>query len=278
VGPLLVPKTHGEEGATGGRLAGKVAIVTGAGSSGPGVGNGKAVSILFAREGAKVVCVDAVVERADETVAAIVAEGGVASSCAVDVSKRDDCERMAAVAVERYGRLDILHNNVGILSLQGIREVTEDDWNRMLAVNLTSMVLTTQAALPHLEAAGGGAIINVTSIAALRTYGPLTAYQTTKAGIIGLTISLAGQLADKRIRVNAIAPGQIWTPIVAAILSPQMREERRQSGLIQDEGTPWDVAWGAVYLASDEARWVTGQVLVIDAGVTLTMRGGNRRE
>jgi NAD(P)-dependent dehydrogenase (short-subunit alcohol dehydrogenase family) len=259
-----------------GRLAGKVAIVTGAGSSGPGVGNGKAVSTLFAREGAKVMCVDSVVERADETVATIVAEGGAASSWAVDVSKRADCERMAAVAAERYGRLDILYNNVGILSLQGIREVTEDEWNRMLAVNLTSMVFTTQAVLPHLEAAGGGAIVNVTSIAALRSYGLLTAYQATKAGIVGLTISLAGQLADKRIRVNAIAPGQVWTPLVAGLLSTEMREERRQSGLIQDEGTPWDIAWGAVYLASDEARWVTGQMLVIDGGVTLTMRGGNR--
>lgn len=259
-----------------GRLAGKVAIVTGAGSSGPGMGNGKAVAVLFAREGARVLCVDSVVERADETVAVITAEGGVASACAVDVTQRDDCARMAAVAIERYGRLDILHNNVGIISLQGIREVTEDEWDRMVAVNVTSMVLTTQAALPHLEAAGGGAIINVTSIAALRTYGPMTAYQTTKAAIVGLTISLAGQLGEKRIRVNAIAPGQVWTPLVAGVLSPELREERRRSGLIQDEGTAWDVAWGAVYLASDEARWVTGQVLVIDGGGTLTMRGGNR--
>ena len=116
----------------------------------------------------------------------------------------------------------------------------------------------------------------VASIAALRAYGPVTAYQTTKAGILGLTISLAGQLADQRIRVNAIAPGQVWTPLVAEFMSPQLRDERRQSGLIQDEGTAWDVAWGAVYLASDEARCVTGQVLVIDGGVTLTMRGGNR--
>ncbi|MBV9357834.1 MAG: SDR family oxidoreductase [Chloroflexi bacterium] len=108
----------------------------------------------------------------------------------------------------------------------------------------------------------------------MRAYGRLTAYQTTKAGVIGLTISLASELADKRIRVNAIAPGQVWTPMVAAVMSPELREERRRSGLLQDEGTAWDVAWGAVYLASDEARWVTGHVLVIDAGVTLTMRGG----
>jgi NAD(P)-dependent dehydrogenase (short-subunit alcohol dehydrogenase family) len=135
-------------------------------------------------------------------------------------------------------------------------------------------VFPTQAALPHLEASGRGAIINVSSIAAMRHYGRLAAYQTTKAGVIGLTISLAGELAEQRIRVNAIAPGQVWTPLVAGIATPELREDRRRSGLIQEEGTAWDVAWGAVYLASDEARWVTGHVLVIDAGVTLTMRGG----
>lgn len=186
------------------------------------------------------------------------------------------CEQMAAAAVDRYGGVHILHNNVGIVSLQGIRDVTREEWDRTLAVNLTSMMLTTQAALPHLEAAGGGAIINVSSLAAMRVYGPVTAYQATKAAILGLTISLAGELADKQIRVNAIAPGQIWTPSVAHFMTPALREERRRSGLIQEEGTAWDVAWGAVYLASDEARWITGQILVIDGDVSLTMRGGNR--
>jgi NAD(P)-dependent dehydrogenase (short-subunit alcohol dehydrogenase family) len=261
-----------------GRLAGKVAIVTGAGSRGPGVGNGKAVAILFAREGAKVLCVDVVGARAVETVEQIAAEGGVASAFTADVTEREACGEMVAAAVERYGRLDVLHNNVGIDSLLGIREVTEEDWNRTLTVNLTSMVFTTQAALPHLEAAGGGAIVNVSSIAALRAFGPMTAYQASKAGILGLTVSLAGQLADKRIRVNAIAPGQVWTPLVAELAGPDLREERRLAGLIQDEGTAWDVGWAAVYLASDEARWVTGQTLVIDGGVTLTVRGGNRPE
>ena len=256
------------------RLKGKVALVTGAGSRGPGVGNGKAAATLFAREGAKVVCVDQVLERAAETVAAIESEGGVASAVAADVTKRDECDRMAAVAIERYGRLDILHNNVGIGARQGIREVTEDEWDRVMAVNLKSMVFATQAAIPHLEAASGGSIINIASIAALRHYRGTTAYQTTKAGVIGLTISLAGDLGEKRIRVNCIAPGQVWTPMAASHMSPERRAERQRSGLLPDEGTAWDIAWGAVYLASDEARWVTGQVLVIDAGVTLTVRGG----
>jgi NAD(P)-dependent dehydrogenase (short-subunit alcohol dehydrogenase family) len=256
-----------------GRLAGKVAVVTGAGSRGPGVGNGKAAAILFAREGASVLCVDQGIERAEETCAIIADEGNVATSFGADVTDRAACEAMIATAAERYGHLDILHNNVGIASLQSVRDVTEEEWDHVMAVNVKSMVLATQAAIPHLETAGGS-IINISSIAALRAMGPLTAYSTSKAGIIGLTTVLAGQLADKRIRVNCIAPGQVWTPMVAEVTGPQARVQRRDASLIQDEGTAWDVGWAAVFLASDESRWVTGQVLVIDGGVTLTMRDG----
>jgi NAD(P)-dependent dehydrogenase (short-subunit alcohol dehydrogenase family) len=261
-----------------GRLAGKVAIVTGAGSSGPGVGNGKATAILFAREGARVLCVDQHLERAEETCALIRAEGGAASAFAGDVSRRADCAALASAAVERYGRLDILHNNVGIPSYHGIRDVTEEEWDRVLNVNLKSVVLTTQAALPHLEAAGGGSVVNVASIGAFRYLAPASmAYQASKAGIVGLTLSLAGQLAQHRIRVNCIAPGQVYTPMVAPLLAPEGREQRRRAGLLQEEGTAWDVGWAAVYLASDEARWVTAQVLVVDAGVTATLRSGGER-
>jgi NAD(P)-dependent dehydrogenase (short-subunit alcohol dehydrogenase family) len=257
----------------GDRLKGKVAIITGAGSIGPGLGNGKAAAILFAREGASVLCVDQALERAEETVAMIHAEGGAASAMAADVTRREDCQRMVATAVAEYGRLDILDNNVGISSTEGLADMTDDEWDRVMAVNLKSVVLATQAAVPAMEAAGGGAIINLSSIAALRVYpAGLMAYQTTKAGVIGLSVSLAGQLGDKRIRVNCIAPGQVWTPRIEARFTPEGRERRRLSGLIQDEGTAWDVGWAAVYLASDEARWVTGQVLVVDAGATLTMR------
>ena len=195
------------------------------------------------------------------------------------MTKLGDCQQMVAAAIERYGRLDILQNNVGISDpRQGIREVTEEAWDHVMSVNLKSMVFASQAAIPHLEAAGGGAIINTSSIAGLRHYRGIAAYQTSKAGVIGLTISMAGDLGEKRIRVNAIAPGQVWTPMAASHMSPQRRAERQRSGMIQDEGTAWDIGWAAVYLASDEARWVTAQVLVVDAGVTLTMRGGSTEE
>jgi NAD(P)-dependent dehydrogenase (short-subunit alcohol dehydrogenase family) len=121
---------------------------------------------------------------------------------------------------------------------------------------------------------GGGSVINIASIAALRHYYGIPAYQASKAGILGLTINLAGDLGEKRIRVNAICPGQVWTPMTAAHMSPARRAERERSGMIQEEGTAWDIGWAAVFLASDESRWVTAQVLVIDAGVTLTTRGG----
>jgi NAD(P)-dependent dehydrogenase (short-subunit alcohol dehydrogenase family) len=256
------------------RLAGKVALVTGAGSRAAGVGNGKATSILFAREGAKVVCVDHILDRAAETVADIEKEGGTAVAVAADVTNRGDCEQMIGVAIEKYGRLDILHNNVGIGSRQGIREVTEDEWDRVMAVNLKSIIFSTQAAVPHMEAAGGGSIINIASIAALRHYHGIPAYQTSKAGIIGLSLNLAGDLGEKKIRVNTICPGQVWTPMAASHMSPARRAVRQKSGFIQEEGTAWDIAWCAVFLASDESRWITAQVISVDAGVTFTTRGG----
>lgn len=248
-----------------GRLAGKVAIVTGAGSRGPGVGNGKAAAILFAREGASVLCVDLVLDRAQETVDAILAEGGVASAYAADVSQQSECRAMAAAAVARYGALDILHNNVGIGSGQSLAEVTEEEWDHVMAVNVRSAVLASQAAADLMR--DGGAIINVASIAAYRAYPP--AYTTSKTALIGLTISLAGQLGERRIRVNCIAPGQVYTPMVAESITPESRAVRAQGGVIKDEGTAWDIGWAAVFFASDESRWVTGQTLLVDAGISV---------
>ena len=253
-----------------GRLAGKVAVVTGAGSRGPGLGNGKATAILFAREGARVLCVDLARERAEETVGLIRAEGGVAEALVADVTRGDDCRAMVAAAVERWGGLDVLHNNVGIESRKDLLEVTEEEWDRVLAVDLKSMFLATQHAAPAMIERGGGAIVCVSSVAGLRGHGR-TAYAAAKAGVIGFVQSVAVQLGPRGVRINAIAPGTVWTPMVES-LGPEARERRRRATPLGTEGTGWDVAWGAVYLASDEARWVTGQTLVIDAGLTATTR------
>jgi NAD(P)-dependent dehydrogenase (short-subunit alcohol dehydrogenase family) len=257
-----------------GRLAGKVAIVTGAGSRGVGIGNGKAAAILFAREGASVVCADQIAARAEETVATICAEGGTASVFECDVSLQAECQRLAATAVERYGRVDILQNNVGIPSNQVLAEITEEAWDQVMTVNVRSMVLAAQAVVPHMVSNGGGAIINISSIAGLRAYpARSTAYTTSKAAVVGLTMALAGQLGKDHVRVNCIAPGQVFTPLVAERLDAEGRQRRATSGLIKDEGSAWDIGWAAVYLASEEARWVTGQVFTIDAGITITIPG-----
>ena len=236
------------------RLAGKIAIVTGAGSRGPGVGNGKATAILMAREGARVLCVDAQKDRAEETVALIHAERGEALAFAADVTRKADCDAMVAEADSRWGGLDVLHNNVGIESRQLLMDTTEEEWDRVMAVDLKSMLLATQAAVPALERRGGGAITCVSSVAALRGAGR-TAYAAAKAGVLGFVVSVAIQLAPKAIRVNAIAPGTVWTPMVED-LGSEMRERRRRAIPLGVEGTAWDVGWAAVYLASAEARWV----------------------
>ncbi len=256
----------------GDRLKGKIAIVTGAGSRGPGLGNGKAASILFAREGARVLCVDQVLARAEEAVGLIRDEGGVAAAFAADVTRAAACEAMVADAVRRWGGLDILHNNVGIESRMDLMETQEDDWDRVMTVDLKSMLLATRAAVPAMQKRGGGAVVCVSSVAGLRGHGR-TAYATAKAGVIGFVRSVAVQLGPKGIRVNAIAPGAVWTPMVES-LGPEMRERRRRANPLGTEGTAWDIGWGAVYLASDEARWVTGQTLIIDGGITVTTREG----
>jgi NAD(P)-dependent dehydrogenase (short-subunit alcohol dehydrogenase family) len=253
-----------------GRLAGKVAIVTGAGSRGPGLGNGKAAAVLFAREGARVLCVDAVLERAAETVAQIEGEGGQAVAHAGDVTDAGACAAMVEAAVARWGGLDVLHNNVGIESRKDLLDTSETEWDRVLKVDLTSMFLATRAAVPALAARGGGAVICVSSVAAIRGHGR-TAYAAAKAGVLGLVKSLAVQLGRQGIRINAIAPGMVWTPMVQS-LGVEERERRRRIAPLGTEGTGWDVGWGAVFLASDEARWITGQTLVIDGGLSLTTR------
>ena len=253
------------------RLEGKVAIVTGAGSRGPGVGNGKAAAVLFAREGASVLLVDALVERAEETLAMIESEGGTASVFQADVTKEDDCRDMVNAAVERYGRLDVLDNNVGISLRKTVPEIDMADWDKVQSTNVRSMVLTSRHAIPRMIETGGGSIINISSGAGIEAIGD-AAYTTSKAAVIGLTIAMAGDHGREGIRVNCVAPGVVFTPMVAHRLDDDMRQHRRNSTMLGTEGTAWDVGYAALFLASDEARWVTGHVLSVDAGMSVTSR------
>ena len=255
------------------RLEGKVAIVTGAGSSGEGVGNGKAASILFAREGAKVLLVDFQEDRARETLQIIQEEGGVASTLQGDMTKLEDCERMAQAAMERYGRVDILDNNVGISQRGTVVEVSEDDWDKVMTVNLKTIMLASKAVIPQIIASGGGgAIINISSIAGLRAHSS-TPYSASKAGVIGLTFSMAADHAADGIRVNVIAPGLVYTPMVAPRMNDDLRQYRSEAAPLKTEGTGWDVGYAALFLASDGARWITGICLPVDAGLTAVHPG-----
>ncbi len=259
-----------------GRLAGKVAIVSGAGASGEVLGNGKATAILFAREGAKVLCADAVEERARETADAIGKEGGVASVIRCDVSKAADCKAMVEAAVQRYGRLDIVDNNVGISVRADVVEVKEEDWDRVMAVNVKSIMLTAKYAVPHMARSGGGSIINVSSIAGLRA-NQSTPYSTSKAAVIGITRSMAGDHGRQGIRVNCIVPGLIYGPMVAPRMDAALRETRKQASALGTEGTGWDIGWAAVFFASDESRWITGVALPVDAGLLVMSPVTNAR-
>ena len=251
------------------RLEGKVAIVTGAGSSGPGVGNGRATATLFAREGAKVLLVDITEERAAETMEMIQAEGGVASTVQADVTKADDCERMVQTCIERYGRLDILDNNVGISRRGTVVEVSEEDWDHIMAVNVKTIVMASKFAIPRMIEAGGGSIINISSIAGLRAHSS-TPYTASKAAVIGLTISMAADHGPDGIRTNCIAPGLVYTPMVAPRMDDDLRQVRSSSAPLRTEGTAWDIGNAALFLASDEARWINGVVLPVDAGLVAT--------
>ena len=252
------------------RLAGKVAIVTGAGSSGPGVGNGRAAATLFAREGARVLLADVSLARAEETLALIEAEGGAASAIAADVTNAEDCARMVDACMERYGRLDILDNNVGISRRGTVVEVTEQAWDEVMAVNVKSIVLASKYAIPRMIDSGdGGSIINISSIAGLRAHSS-TPYTASKAAVIGLTISMAADHGPDGIRTNCIAPGLVYTPMVAPRMDDDLRAIRSQAAPLGTEGTAWDIGNAALFLASDEARWVNGVVLPVDAGLVAT--------
>ncbi len=251
------------------RLEGKVAVITGAGSSGPGLGTGKAASILFAREGARVLLVDRNPQAAEETLATIREEGGEASIIGADVTLAVDCQAIADAAVERYGALHILFNNVGITGPGSPTDVEESVWDNVLDVNLKSMMLTTKYAVPKMMDAGGGSIINMSSIAGVRAGSGAASvpYSASKAGVIGMSETMAVHLGRDNVRVNVIAPGHIYTPMVGGTMEPITRERRRKAGPLGVEGNAWDIAYAALFLASDESRWVSGVVLPVDAGL-----------
>jgi len=251
-------------------LDGKVAIVTGAGSRDSGIGNGRAATILLAREGARVGLIDAVPEWAAETLRMIESEGGTALVTTADVTDSEACRAAVGAVVEAWGRLDILVNNVGVGGPPGTAvEVDPEEWDRAMRVNVASMMLMAKHAIPELLKQGGGAIVNLASVAGLQGGHPTLLYPTTKAAVIGLTRAMAAHHGPDGIRVNAIAPGMVYTPMVYSRgMTQEMREERRRRSLLQTEGTGWDVGAAVVYLASDDARWVTGIVLPVDAGAS----------
>jgi NAD(P)-dependent dehydrogenase (short-subunit alcohol dehydrogenase family) len=255
-----------------GRVEGKVAIVTGAGSTpGPGVGTGKATAILLAREGARVLLVDLHPERAEETKAVIADEGGECEVFGADVTKAAPCEAMVKAALDAFGTVDILVNNVGLASLGTVVDTTEEAWDRALDINLRSAFLASKYAVPIMADKGAGAIVNVSSISALRGDGTL-AYSSAKGGLLAMTVDMAYSHGRQGIRVNAIAPGHITTPMVLSVSAPGARAEfmntlRAEAGLLGTPGTGWDVGYAATFLASDEARWITGACLPVESGV-----------
>jgi NAD(P)-dependent dehydrogenase (short-subunit alcohol dehydrogenase family) len=259
-----------------GRLQGKVAIVTGAGSSGPGWGNGKATAVLFAREGAKVLAIDVSLAALDETRALIDGAGGVCAAVRADVSAARDVEAMVERCLEAFGRVDILHNNVGIVEMGGAVDASEESWNRVMDVNVKSMFLTCKHVLPQMERQGGGAIVNIASIAGIRWLGvPYVSYAASKAAVLQLTQAIAMEYARKGIRANAILPGLMDTPMIVTPLSSayggdaeRMRAARAAECPTGKMGDAWDVAYAALFLASDEAKYVTGTQLVVDGGLT----------
>ena len=253
------------------RLDGKVAVVTGAGTQSDVAGTGQATAVLLAREGAKVLLTDRSAENAGKTLAVIEEEGGTASVFAGDVTRSADCRAMTETAVERYGGLHILFNNVGLSYPGTVVDVQEEHWDEIMAVNLKAMMLVSRFAIPAMMDAGGGSIINMASVDGFRSgWSYNVAYETSKGGVIALTINMAVQHGRDGIRVNCIAPGHLHGSFTAE-LSDAHRKLRRRSTPLGTEGTAWDVAHAAVFLAGDESRWITGITLPVDAGSSIAL-------
>ena len=259
------------------RLQDRVAIVVGAGQSpGEGIGNGRATALTFAREGARVLCVDHHLESAQETVDLIVAIGGTAVAFKADVTKNAELKAMVADAQQRWSRVDILHNNVGV-SLAGgdaeLLDITEDALDRCIAINLKSCILAAKHVIPIMRAQQSGVIINISSMAVITSY-PYVAYKATKSAMVSFTEQLAYQNAAYGIRANVILPGLMNTPMAVDTRAREFRKTRAEVEAERDAqvplrrkmGTGWDVANAALFLASDEASFITGVTLPVDGG------------
>jgi NAD(P)-dependent dehydrogenase (short-subunit alcohol dehydrogenase family) len=263
------------------RLENKIAIVVGAGQSpGEGVGNGRATALLFAREGAEVLCADRNIASAEETAAMARREGGKASAIAADVTRDTSLKAMVESAVQRWGRIDVLHYNVGVSLGGGDKpplEITEEAFDHISAVNLRGFVMACKHVLPVMRAQRSGVILSISSVAALSSTYPTVVYKTTKAGMIAYTEQIARQNAELGVRANVILPGLMDTPMAVDTRAREWGKPRSEVVAVRNAkvplrhrmGSAWDVAYAALFLASDEANFITGVALPVDGGALL---------
>lgn len=256
-------------------LQDRVAIVFGAGSIGPGWGNGKACAVAYAREGAAVACVDMNLAAAEETAAIIAGEGGSAMALSCDVTREEDVSGVIEAVLAAHGRIEILHNNVGHARMGGPPDLSLEEWRREIDLNLTGAFLACRHALPPMIAAGRGVVTNISSVASLRYLGyPFASYSAAKGALNQFTVAVALQYARQGIRANAILPGFMDTPMIQQQIvgqyedREQMMAKRHEACPTGRMGTAWDVANAAVFLASDRAGYITGVCLPVDGGLT----------
>src|SRR6056300_1355585 len=254
-------------------LKGKVAIVAGGGGDLKGIGNGRAASILLAEAGAKVVVADREDFLAMNTVKMIKEKGGEALSFSGDLTQSSECKKVVDFAMDNWGRLDILDNNIGIASTLSVVEETEEYWDRVMKVNLKPMFLMSKFAIPAMVRSGdGGSIVNISSISATRPKG-LTSYSASKGAVLSLSQAMAVDHGKNGIRVNCILPGPVYTPMVYSEgMTESHRSQRQNASLIEMEGTGWDIGKAVVYLCSEWARYVTGHLMVVDGGCSLSAK------
>ena len=257
------------------RLKDRVALVFGAGSVGPGWGNGKASAVSYARAGAKVICVDVNLAAADETVGIITGEGGISFAFACDVTQEDQVRTVVDAVMRQHGRIDILHNNVGTTKMGGPPDISLEDWHRQIDINVTGAFLACKYVIPIMQAQKKGVITNISSVASLRYTGyPYASYYAAKGAVNQFTVGIALQYAAEGIRCNAILPGMMDTPLIHTQISGQYTEtadmlaKRHAASPTGRMGTGWDIANAAVFLASDEAAYINAVCLPVDGGLT----------